>query len=491
RGLSFVRRALLPAVASVAFVAAARGATAQQGGAASAPVLVLQHVTVIAATDAAPARDVTVVIADGRIRDIGPVRGVAVPAGARVVDATGKFLIPGLIDMHVHTVWPTRGDAFFPLFIANGVTFVRDMFGDLDFAAQLRRGGEAAPADRPRPGFITPGPILDGPRPIWQGSRAIATAAEGREAVRAIKQQGADFAKVYSLLPREAYVAIADEAKKQGLPFAGHVPTSVSAAEASDAGQKSIEHLSGMFLASSANEDSLRAEVVEAARQTANPSASRPDWTVEARAAASYDPQKAQALFGRFVKNGTWHVPTLVVIRLPAFLNDSSFLADQRLKYMPRATHQRWTTSLDARRQRAAGADPADTRRRFAQQLEMVGAMHRAGVRILAGSDTPNPYVFPGFSLHDELGLLVQAGLSPLDALQSATRDAAVYLGMLGEIGTVEKGKRADLVLLDANPLEDIGNTRRIASVIVGGRLVSASEIEAMLAKVEAAHAGR
>ena len=211
-----------------------------------------------------------------------------------------------------------------------------------------------------------------------------------------------------------------------------------------------------------------------------------PARLIEARAAASYDPEKGKALFARFVRNGTWQVPTLTVLRGGAFRADPDFVNDPRLKYMPPQTRAQWKGPAPA-----AAPDPANLQRAralFERYVALVGVMHRAGVRILAGSDTPNPYVFPGFSLHDELGLLVRSGLTPLEALQAATRNAAEFLGTLDEGGTVERGKRADLVVLDANPLEDISHTQRIHAVIVNGRLVTKQQIETMLAEIEKAN---
>jgi imidazolonepropionase-like amidohydrolase len=436
--------------------------------------IVIQHATIIDGTSAAPRRDLAILIADGRIKEIG---SVSVPEGAQVIDATGKFVIPGLMDMHVHAIWPFSIEQFFQLFIANGVTTVRDMFGDLRLTQRFKQEVQAGTRLGPR--FITPGPIVDGPKPVWAGSIAVTTTEDGREAVRNVKRLGGDFVKVYSLLPRDAYFAIADEASKQNIAFAGHVPRFVTAAEASDAGQRTIEHLSGIHLATSREEETLRAEL-----QQATPT--NPPRLIEPRAAASHDAARADALFARFARNGTWQVPTLTVLRSGALRGDPDFVNDPRLKYMTAQMRTQWGGGG-----RGGTSDPAAANRGkalFERHLAITGAMHRAGVRILAGSDTPNPYVFPGFSLHDELGLLVRSGLTPLEALQAATRNAAEFLGTLNEVGTVERGKRADLVLLDGNPLEDISNTQRIHAVIVNGRLVSKQQIESMLLEVEKAN---
>ncbi len=441
--------------------------------------IALTHVTIIDATGSAPRDDQTVVISGDRIVEIG--RRVKIPANARMIDARGKFLIPGLWDMHVHA-WSAD---FLRLLAANGVTGVRDMFGPIAQIQSWRRQTQEGKLIAPR--FIAAGPIVDGPKPVWPGSLAVSNEAEARAAVRKIKNDGSEFVKVYSLLPRDAYFAIADEAKKQGLPFAGHVPSLVKASEASDAGQKSIEHLTGIVAACSSKEDELIKETAEAM--------AKPDFSVNSvmrqiglqtkTLIETYNEEKARALFARFRRNNTSQVPTLVVLRAVAFIRDPEIADDPRLKYIAPFVKRNWQGSLFARPRSAQGDE--GWKRMYQKNVEVVGAMHRAGVEILAGTDLGNPYVFPGFSLHDELALLVKAGLTPMQALQSATRNPARYLGKLDLMGTVEKGKIADLVLLYANPLIDIANTQKIDSVILNGRLVSKPELQKILAEAEAA----
>lgn len=444
--------------------------------------LVLTHATVIDATGAPPKLDMTVVIAGDRIAEIGPSKTLRVPKDAQVVDATGKFLIPGLWDMHVHAFDRTN---FSALFIANGITGVRDMFQPIAAVNQWRKTVREGTMIGPRI-VAAAGPIVDGPKPVWPGSLAVSNAEEGTKAVTTVKQGGSDFIKVYNLLPRDAYFAIAAEAKRQGMVFAGHVPDSITAAEASDAGQKSIEHLTGILLGCSSRETEIRNEA--AARKLSGLAHVLLTFTRDQVAAIeAFDKKKADELFARFVRNGTWMDPTLTVLRAIAYVGDSDFRNDPRLSYIPGYLRNgMWGENAFGLKSRSAEAN-AQAKLVFQKSLEVVGAMRRAGVQIIAGTDTPNPFVFPGFSLHDELGLLVRAGLTPMEALQASTRDAAKYLGMLDSSGTIEKGKLADLVLLDANPLADIGNTRKIRAVVVAGRLVDRPLIDEMLAKVEAA----
>jgi imidazolonepropionase-like amidohydrolase len=437
-----------------------------------AQTLAIQHVTVIDATGKPAQPDMTVVVERDRIATVGAARKVRIPKGAPVIDGKGKFLIPGLWDMHVHGAADSRSAWSYRLDLANGVVGVREMFGPPD--ANAWRAKHVA-EDGPSPRVYLASPIVDGPMPVWRNSIVASNATEGRQAVAQQKEQGADFIKVYSKLPRDAYFAIADEARARGIPFAGHVPGSVTAAEASDAGQKSMEHLFGVTIACSAQEEGLLAEAQAAVGATF--------YGIFARAIESYDENKAQYLFARFVKNGTWQCPTLTVLRSVTRLTDAGFKDDQRLKYVPKATKASWGTAA------FIGMPPAGQaalKTFFDGNIRIVGAMHRAGVGIVAGTDTMNPYCFPGFSLHDELSLLVEAGLPPMAALQASTKEAARFMGQLDQRGTIEPGKIADLVLLDRDPLADIHNTRSIRAVVLGGKLMPRAALDAMLTEAEA-----
>jgi imidazolonepropionase-like amidohydrolase len=429
---------------------------------------VLTHITVIDVRAGVARPGMTLVVTGDRISDVGPAGQVSVPEGARVIDATGKFLIPGLWDMHVH--WYDKD--LLKLFTANGVTGVRQMFG---FPTHLEWRRELSSGSLLGPRMAIASPIVDGPRPMWPNSIAVSSAGDGRKAVEKVKRWGADFVKVYSFLPRDAYLAIADEAKKEGIPFEGHVPWSVSAAEASDAGQKSIEHLTGILLACSAREAEIRKQIPQA-----TPFAGHAG--IEAQALETYDPKKATELFERFVKNGTWQCPTLTVLRSSAYLDDKDFRNDRRTKYMPAQLRERWERREESRfGNRNAANNYSTAKVVYPRYLELVGKMNRAGVQIMAGTDTGNPYCFPGFSLHDELALLVKAGLTAAEALRSATLNPAKFLDMEDRLGTIEKGKFADMVLLDANPLEDIHNTQKIDAVVQNGHLLDRKALDKML----------
>lgn len=452
-------------------------------------ILAVSDVTIIDATGAPAKPHMTVIITGDRITEISQSGKVAIPKDAQVIDGKGKFMIPGLWDMHVHTVIGSLPKYYFPLFIANGVTGVRDMAADLGLLKRLRKEIEEGRLIGPR---LIGGQMVDGPMPVWPGLPiSVSDEASARQAAVSAKERGADFIKVYSLIPRQLYFALADEAKKRGITFAGHVPLSVTAAEASDAGQKSIEHLEGIFLACSAEEPELRKTLEKASSDAKDIDQIRTSLVrvlnqTEERAVETYSQEKAAALFARFAKNGTWQAPTLVVKRSAAFMDDSDFTNDPRLRYLRPGIVEAWKNKEDWRLKNRTPEKSARYRMAFQKQLELVLAMHRAGVKMLAASDAVVWYVVPGFSLHDEMELFVKAGLTPMEALQTATLNPATYLGLIDMVGTVETGKEADLVLLEANPLENISNTKRINAVIVNGKLIPKGSLEKMLKETEA-----
>jgi len=376
--------------------------------------------------------------------------------GVVVIDASGEFLIPGLWDMHVHL--DAQGSELRTL-AANGITGIREMYSAIPIATL------SAWRARPENPRIAAAGFLDGPLMLTSGparpdAYAVGNAEEARQAVGLLQARGADFLKVYNGLPREAYFAIAQESKRLGVPFAGHVPEAVSPAEASEAGQLSQEHLINILLACSSQEEELRAQRISTMNDPAISPVERalqlgfPD---PQGLFNTYDDAKAAALFRTFVKNGTWHTPTLALLQ--------GFLADKerarRLLYMQDLSAEvfdGWMARISALLDR---------------YKKLVRDMHRAGVDFLAGTDTgPNNPVPVGVGLHDELELLVESGFTPMEALQTATRNPARYFGRLKDMGTIEPGKLADLVLLSANPLDDIRNTRKIAVVILRGRVL-------------------
>jgi imidazolonepropionase-like amidohydrolase len=445
--------------------------------------LIFTNVNVVNTRSGTIDHNMMVVVKKGRIDGIAKVGLIGRGHNLLVINATGKYLMPGLWDMHVHSAFaPGAWDEkiIYPLYIANGVTGVRDMGGDPNLLEQRRQRIDQGELIGPR--MILAGPFLDGGKSDAQ-LIAVTTPAEARAAVDGLKKRGVDFVKILSRLDRDSYFAVAEESAKQKLTFVGHVPDSVSAAEASAAGQHSIEHLTGVLLACSSKESELRQQKL-AARASHDSTAYA---AIATQVMATYDRAKASALFIQFVDNATWQVPTLVWTQANANLDDPSLKSDPRLKYVPASVRQEWDPEKLLKQ--TSPGELAGLKKEFARDLELVDAMHHASVPFMAGSDGPDPYVFPGFSLHDELELLVKSGFNAVQALQAATFNPALFLGKLDKYGVVEKGDSADLVLLDANPLEDISNTRKIAAVVMAGKYYAREDLDKMLIQVEAAAA--
>jgi imidazolonepropionase-like amidohydrolase len=446
------------------------------------------HVTVIDATGSVPQLDFTVMVADSRIAALGPSSSLPVRRGTTVIDASGKFLIPGLADMHVHLLGagePMGSRQFIlPLLVANGVTTVRDMGGEADLLKQLRQ--EIALGDRVGPQIFFTGPYLDGEPPYFQPSIVVRDAQEAAAAVQQLNADGVDFVKVQSRLQPVAYFAIAGVIHRAGMRYVGHVPDSISARAASEAGQASIEHLTGVLLACSTREDELRRRQLAAppAHGSVGESLQRlRDWQKDLL--DSYSDKKAEQLFHTFLANHTWQVPTFPLLVHLAYLTPESDLTnDYRLKYVPGRVRKNWD---QGRRENIANqlAEEYEMRRRLVQHsLSLVRKMNITGVPMMAGTDSAAPNVFPGFALHEDLMYLVQAGLTPMQALRAATAEPAEFLGRSAEQGTIAPGKRADLVLLNANPLDDIRNTQKIDAVIINGKYLSRGDLDLMLTRV-------
>lgn len=405
--------------------------------------------SVVDGTSPAPRADRTVVIRGSRIVAEGPADSVRVPGGAHVVDGRGKFLIPGLWDMHVHTVMPGGRDVL-PLYIANGVTGVRDMAGDWATLTAWRR--EIARGSLAGPRIVASGPYLEGgdvPIPHL----LVKTPPEAQPAVDSLLRLGVDFVKVHSQLTRESYFAIARAARARRISFVGHVPRSVGAADASDSGQRSIEHL--LTIPNQCTPQDSTALLPRFPVQSALGRCSSEDLA---------------PLFARFVRNNTWIVPTLSAQLEIALWPHRELPGDTVAGYLPDSLKRYVAEIFPIVPDVPPNADVVG-RALFAKRVAIVGAMHRAGVSLLPGTDAPLRNSPPGFGLHGELSYLVLAGLSPFAALRAATIEPARFLQMDDSLGTVQVGKLADLVLLEGDPLRDIHNARRTVVVVANGRV--------------------
>ena len=414
------------------------------------PTLAIANVTVIDATGAAPQPSTTVVVRDGRIVSVGATAGAHIPRNARVVDGRGKYLIPGLFDMHTHLSF--FGAEAFPALIRYGVLAVRDLGGSLEeldrWRAEIDRGVRIGPR------IFRAGPYIDGPKEFTGPPDAVklrqattitvSTPDEARAAVISLKQRGVDTIKTHNGLSLESFLAVASECRRLKMPLAVHLASrSVTIEQASDAGVTTLEHIEMLT-------ESIVFANIPPGGKPKDPVAALDEITDE----------RAMELFRRFARNGTTYDPTLVAYR--TFMQEAVDLAPKDASYTKAA---------------------AGRTKMFNRFVQLVGLMRHAGVQVITGTDfgirpetVPYPVPMPGVDLHDELKLFVEGGFTPMEALQAATLFPARILRVADRLGTVEAGKEADLVLLDADPLADIGNTRRIAAVVVRGVLLDAAK---------------
>lgn len=437
-------------------------------------LIAITNVTVIDVDSAVSVPNQTVLISEGKIVVVGNPNNTAIPKNALRISGRGKYLMPGLWDMHVHVAGisarPEWGKQLLPVYLAYGITGVRDMGGDLAALKEWRRTA----ANIPAPEMIVAGPFLDASAEGFSSPNeviAVKTAEEARAAVRKLKADGVNFIKIGSGLSRETFFAIADETGKLKMAFLGHVPDSMSVDEASFSGVSSMEHLFGVLLECSSKSAELRQRLKDAKDRAERAK-------IAAEVEATFSEQVAGELFSRFAKRSTFQVPTLVWTRNTSTL-DKADANDPGLRYLPEALRKDWTPGNANRFVSANGR--AYYARKLKNDLKIVGLMNKAGAPIMAGSDSLDPFVFPGDSLHTELELLVSAGLSPVQALRTATMNPARFMGTERTAGEVKNGKVADLVLLDDDPLKDIRNTRKIAGVFSKGRYFSRAELDKLL----------
>ena len=459
---------------------------------------VLLNANVVNTRDGSVTPGMSIVIDGGKIQQIIPVgTNVTVSGSGQGVDASGKYVVPGYLDMHTHVFDGDQQSAYWPLMIANGITGVREMTGSSDLvkrAQQHNADRAAGNLDAPEV-LLIPGDLFRGLPP------ASTTAGPAIQAVQQQKAYGAGFVKIINT-NREATLAILGEAKKQGLDVAGHLTPAVSARESSDLGWKAVEHFGaglGVLLDCANEEDSVRAAILRGDGGVTPPLP--PSWSFTAQTAPffqrvfdSYNAGKCLALAQTFAKNGTWHVPTLIRLRTQAFVDATSYRTDPNLKYVSPATRAVW----EAAAVRFTTTIPAPASATFKQYFGLVQTlpklMKQNGIKMLTGSDISSSlsnWVVPGFSLHQEFSLLSDNGLSPLDILQMTTLNGAEFLNRQSTMGTVDVGKNADLVLLDANPITDAANLDKISGVLLKGKYFSKAALEKMKSDVAAIYASQ
>lgn len=424
--------------------------------------LALVGMTVIDGTGGPARPDMTVVVRDGRIEAVGPAREIEVPADAARIEATGRTLIPGLWDMHAHLT--KVGPTALPLFLANGVTGVRDMGSDFAEVARLRNeiaaGGRLGP-----PRIFTSGPILESAEnmarmrrdqvvePFERVRAAVADTADAARVVDSIAALGVDYLKIRTFASPETFAALSASARRVGLPLVGHT-FGLTPEQLLESGMKSIEHFMFPLL-----DDRTEAERMAVFRRLAEAGVAMVTTGVVGR----------ESLF-------------LPLERQAAVVADSAGEVDPRRRYVSEWLLADWREQLVERQ-----ADPQDLSGIVASSTRNLNEMRRAGMRILPGTDSGVLLIYPGFHLHDELEILVESGgMTPMEALVAATRSSAEYMGATDSMGTIEKGKVADMVLLDADPLVDIGRTKEIAGVVAAGRWYDRAGLDEVLESVAA-----
>jgi imidazolonepropionase-like amidohydrolase len=392
----------------------------------------------------------TVIVRDGRIADVGPAGNTRVPAGAQRLEGRGKYLMPGLGEMHGHIPSPLESREFIEavlfLYVANGVTTVRGMQGapgQLEFREKAKRDELLAP------NLYLAGPAFSG--------KTIKSAEEAIQRVRQQKAEGWDLLKILPGLARDHYDAMARTAKEVGISFAGHVPADVGLLHAIQSGQETFDHLDGYI------------EYLQGEKGPV------PD-------------AKFQEIAKLSREAGVWVVPTMALWEtLRGTADLATLVAFPELKYMPSQHIQQWHSAQE-KLLKNADFKPDVARNVITNRMRLLKALHDGGVKILLGSDAPQRFSVPGFSIHREMKRMADAGMKPYDILRSGSYNVGLYLKEKDNFGTIEVGKRADLILLDANPLEDIGNITRRSGVIVRGRWLSEREIQSRLDQIAAAH---
>lgn len=467
-------------------------AAATQRGPAGRTDLAITNVSVIDIVRGRTIAGQTVLVSGERILSVVPSAQARLASTVRVVDGRGRYLIPGLWDMHAHLgVTPAAPPTELPLFVAHGVTGVRVMAADrpsarpdvtpgLDLHRALQAQIAVGTLIGPRLLALASWPV-DGAGNMSDAMPAFykaSTREEGRQLARYFKERGFDFIKVYNNIAREGYLGMAEEARSIGLPLAGHEPRALSAIELSNAGQKSIEHSRIFLLNCFPGADSMQRGLLR----------NVPPTTLRRRMVDEYDPRRCAEVFRTFARNGTYITPTHGTRRMDAFADDSAYRNDPRLTYLPLGQQLAWqadASGIVASDSSAAGRTSFMDFYRLG--LTLTRDAVRAGVPFMLGTDAGDSFIFPGSGVHDELRELVSAGLSPAEALRAATLHGATYLGRTADFGSVAAGRYADLVLLDANPLDDIGNSHRIHAVVMGGRVHDRAALDAMLRGVEVA----
>jgi imidazolonepropionase-like amidohydrolase len=431
------------------------------------PSIAIERVAVVDVVRGEVVSPRNVLVVDGRIAAIGEPGAVTIPPDAARVDGRGRYLMPGLVDMHVHLFNNSShrppNEWAFPLFVANGVTGLREM----------RTNAWEMPVVEVWRFKAARGEIV-APRVLAAGAAVGGSVNVSREMVRDAKKLHADFIKIFSELREPAWRAVVDEARAVGLPVCGHIPAEVSLVGAAIAGQRSNEHLTQAYEACSSTEN----EWLAARRKMKDSEFEKLRNAQEHEVLESFEQAACDRAATALAETKQVQVPTLVLSYFESRGVPKNTGENPRWRFLRADEQARWERAF---KEGYPSAGDKLAAKRWEVSRQIVKTLHRAGVRILAGTDTPMPQVYPGFSLHKELELLVEAGLSPADALRAATIGPAEFLGLGNTTGSIAVGKRADLLLLDGDPLSDISQTQKISAVVLDGRLLRRPDLDRLL----------
>ncbi len=467
------------------FAAAAAFLIGTQAAAEPADLLI-RHVSVIDVAEGRATPGQAIAVRGGEIAAVGPDDEIAARfTAARTLDGGGAYAMPGLWDMHVHfgggEELADENAALLPVYLAYGVTTVRDAAADLSDHV-LRWRGETAAGRLLGPRIFTSGPKLEGPNPIWRGTIEVESPAQVDAALDRLQGMGVDFVKITdNTLRPEIFRYALGAASRRGLRTSAHTPYAFTIQDAAEAGLSAIEHLDYLIKAGSPDEERIAGEYL-AGRLTYAETSNRLSET--------FDPAYAAQSYRRLAATGIAVTPTLNMSRIIAWLNEEDHSRDEGLALIGpglRATY-------DWRIERAAGwtaEEIAARRRNYRLSLTVLPMLRDAGIPILAGTDAGylNSFNYPGIGLHDELARYVEAGLSPADALRSATLTGPAFMNVADRYGALAPGRVADILLLDANPIDDIANTRRIRAVVTQGRALDRAALDDLLTRARAAAA--
>lgn len=447
---------------------------------------VIQNITTIDAENRLNENQ-TVVIQDGKIVEVGSSDVLSISdENNQIIDGSGKYLIPGLWDAHVHFSYIEElAPSMFDLFLAYGITSVRDTGGRIEFIKQWKDRAVASPTEAPR--VMIAGPLLDGEPNVYDGSSpgrpplsvGLDTVEDVTEMVNRLDSIGVDLLKAYEMLTPEQFEEVMRLAEEKGLKVTGHVPLSMNAVSASNAGLNSMEHMRNLEVSMASNWEELQEQRLQMLEEGQDDPGgilrSRIHSAMRETAIENYDEERANEVLQVLAENETWQIPTLALNTrsVEKFYTDPEW--QETFTLLPDSIEQEWYASAEE----GAQSEVSEFRAEYSEWLfNMVGKINEAGITLMTGTDTPIGLLTPGRSLHHELKVMVDAGLTPMEALKAATLNPAKYFEMEDELGTIDEGKWADLLILDANPLENIENTLEIDAVIKKGEVYDQAALE-------------